>query len=122
MNKKRLSEHQKVINTKLTKKKWRESMKGSYLIQLHRAKVKKLLFTITLEQYELLRSSDCVYCGLSHSSTRISMDRIDNTKGYVIENILPSCIECNRVRSDKYSVDQMKLIGKVLSRLRQCQK
>lgn len=38
----------------------------------------------------------CSYCG--ESSIRMTLDRIDNSKGHTEDNVVPACIRCNYVR------------------------
>lgn len=38
----------------------------------------------------------CVYCG--ETMLRMTLDRIDNDKGHVKDNVVPACIRCNFVR------------------------
>lgn len=64
-------------------------------------------FEITLEQFENITSRRCYYCGLepnqysySNSSKTSNyiyngIDRVDNIKGYILENIVPCCKTCN---------------------------
>ena len=40
----------------------------------------------------------CHYCG--ESSIRMTLDRVDNTKGHTKENVVPACIRCNYLRKD----------------------
>ena len=40
----------------------------------------------------------CSYCGTS--DLRMTLDRIDNTKGHTQDNVVPACIRCNYTRKD----------------------
>lgn len=40
----------------------------------------------------------CVYCG--EKELRMTLDRIDNTKGHTKDNVNPACIRCNYLRRD----------------------
>lgn len=40
----------------------------------------------------------CFYCG--ESEIRLSVDRIDNTKGHTKNNVVSSCVRCNFIRND----------------------
>lgn len=84
------------------------------------AKAKGLEFSIDKELYFNTISKGCFYCGeiLNNRGTGYSLDRIDNTKGYSKDNILPCCGECNRIRSDIYTVEEMKTIGKILKTIK----
>lgn len=38
----------------------------------------------------------CQYCG--ETTIRMTLDRIDNTKGHTMDNVVPACIRCNYAR------------------------
>lgn len=78
-----------------------------------------LEFSLTLEQFKTLIFQECNYCGsdpiettTSKSRNRTSMpvkhngiDRIDNTKGYTMDNCVPSCLTCNMMKK-QLTVDE----------------
>jgi hypothetical protein len=45
---------------------------------------------------ESLIGMGCSYCG--DDKIRITLDRIDNSKGHTKDNVVPACIRCNYVR------------------------
>jgi hypothetical protein len=65
---------------------------------------------ITKEQYRILTKGNCHYCGKPPRHVRKDdktfhggylcngIDRVDNTKGYVIDNCVPCCWECNSMK------------------------
>lgn len=64
---------------------------------------------LTEDQYYLLIKQPCFYCGLAlNSSVRSGLDRVDNTLGYIIDNVVPCCVECNVAKSDLFSYNEMK--------------
>ena len=79
------------------------------------AKERGLEFNLSRETFEHLTASNCTYCGVEplQFQTRFSefkyngIDRVDNTKGYVIENCVPCCKTCNRMK-DTLSLDEFK--------------
>jgi hypothetical protein len=40
----------------------------------------------------------CSYCG--ETKIRMTLDRIDNTRGHTMDNVVPACIRCNYVRGN----------------------
>ena len=65
----------------------------------------------------------CFYCflpesmlplrGFSHRGTfRLTIDRIDNSRGYIAGNIVLACSRCNMTKSDFFSLEEMKIIAK----------
>lgn len=64
----------------------------------------KAQFTLTKEQFRELTKQNCFYCGKLPSTVKKAkhsdylyngLDRIDNTKGYTPDNVVPCCGECN---------------------------
>jgi hypothetical protein len=58
------------------------------------ARVKNIEFSLTFEQFESFWQKPCYYCGMD--ITTIGLDRVDNAKGYTIDNVVPCCEWCNR--------------------------
>jgi 5-methylcytosine-specific restriction endonuclease McrA len=66
-------------------------------------------FLLTKEEFLNLTSQNCFYCGSPPSSIKKNthnngdyvyngIDRIDNSKGYVLDNCVPCCKNCNRAK------------------------
>jgi len=78
-----------------------------------RALEKQLDFSITKEDYDNIIQYDCFLCGKqSDENNTNGIDRMDNNKGYVLDNINACCGECNYM---KYTWNYDKLINKLLS-------
>lgn len=72
---------------------------------------RKYDFNLTIEQFTLLIENKCFYCGIVNSMTPYGnnklkknykyngIDRIDNDKGYVIDNVVTCCKICNNSKS-----------------------
>jgi 5-methylcytosine-specific restriction endonuclease McrA len=69
------------------------------------AKFRNHSFTIKFEDFIKLTQQDCYYCGEKpiqlcavNSSTFVynGLDRVDNNKGYEIDNVRTCCKKCNR--------------------------
>lgn len=58
----------------------------------------------------------CIYCGETDWK-KLGCDRIDNLKGHTKDNVVPCCTRCNRLRSNKFTVDEMKEIGAVIKKI-----
>ena len=67
---------------------------------------------LTDEQIIAIHKRDCHYCGISPSNTYSllklngsytynGIDRVDNNKGYTIDNVVPCCTFCNRAKHTK---------------------
>lgn len=84
------------------------------------ARRRKLEFTLPEEQFRELMSDDCAYCG-GHPANcaKVSdagrvwllryqgIDRVDNARGYVPDNVVSCCSACNFVKGT-LPADQMR--------------
>jgi len=74
---------------------------GCYSDYRRRALTKQLDFVITPDDYNLIIKKDCFMCGKkSDQRHQNGIDRMDNTKGYILENINACCCECNLIKKD----------------------
>lgn len=53
---------------------------------------------LDLEYVRQETAKACTYCG--GTELRMTLDRIDNSKGHTKSNVIPSCERCNFVRRD----------------------
>jgi hypothetical protein len=88
---------------------------------------------ITFEKFYTLSKSKCHYCGLEHSKTLLDrtnetkgakplsdtivcvngIDRVDNSKGYVEDNVVPCCKYCNTAKNTMSRDEFFKWIKRV---------
>ena len=75
------------------------------------AKKRKLKWELTEEQFAEITQRDCYYCGAKPNNINKfnncngvyiynGIDRVDNNKGYTIDNIVPCCRQCNQAKSN----------------------
>lgn len=83
---------------------------GRYIHVVLAAKRRGLEWTITREDFNRLMLGVCTYCGDSIAGTGSSLDRVDNTNGYTLDNIVPCCKDCNWARSDRFTYAEMKTL------------
>ena len=57
-------------------------------------KRRNLPFELTQEEYYDIRSQDCTYCGGPGGS----IDRVDSSLGYTLDNCTPTCKRCNMMK------------------------
>ena len=62
------------------------------------AKKKNLEHTLSKGEIERIIADGCHYC--NESQIKMTLDRIDNNKGYTRENVVPCCIRCNLIKRD----------------------
>lgn len=93
--------------------------KISKMLSAYKCKDKKKGFntTITKEYLEdIIYNKKCIYCG---DTENIGLDRIDNSRGHEIGNVVPCCYECNVARGDNFSFEEMMEIGKVIKKIKE---
>ena len=89
------------------------------------AKKRKLEYQLTSEQFIDLVSSECYYCGDKETSVRKGqgktsgdfyyngIDRVDNKKGYIVDNCVPCCWKCNNMKHTLTQKDFIDHIEKI---------
>lgn len=100
--------------------------KGRFIKARSKAKTRGLEFTITLEDFLEISKQKCYYCsdelcGLKNFQGA-HLDRIDNSKGYVLGNIISCGGLCNRIRMSNLTVEETKdaIDGILAGRKRRC--
>ena len=76
----------------------------------HRAKKRKILFDLSLDQYTNLIKEACYYCETITFGIEVGvgLDRINPKDGYTLSNVLPCCGDCNTHRYNSWTVEEMK--------------
>ena len=95
-----------------TKKRLQE--RESRLIYHYKADDRKkgLVCELTSEwMKENITSKPCIYCG---EIENIGCDRIDNNIGHTKDNCVPSCIDCNLARGNRFNLREMMEIGNII--------
>lgn len=76
------------------------------------AKKKDRIFELSIDQFRGLTKSSCFYCGDSPNTTYNAskryngyyiyngIDRVNNSKGYVLNNCVSCCKTCNTMKSN----------------------
>ena len=72
---------------------WNLTPEGRYKQYKYKAKERGLSFELSFEQFCGLWQKPCTYCGASIDT--IGIDRVDNSIGYNIKNIVSCCFSCN---------------------------
>lgn len=87
-----------------------------YSNYVRRAKKKNIALTIAYDEFRKLITQNCYYCGAepsgyyekkyrsrkdgrAHQTIRYNgLDRVDNSKGYELDNVVPCCKHCNTMK------------------------
>lgn len=125
------------VNTNLTvallRDKWSSAQVWRYYQYQQSAKIRGLEFSIDHETFEIITKLCCHYCGIPprniarmpkrdqhRKSERVQrvfkyngLDRVDNTKGYTFENIVPCCANCNRAKRTMTRLEFLDLISRI---------
>lgn len=64
--------------------------------------------------YNRLSSLPCVYC-MSPTGNGIGLDRLDNSRGYFENNVVPCCGNCNLMRGNRLTYDEMIIARKSIA-------
>lgn len=58
----------------------------------------------------------CHYCG---DTERLGLDRIDNSKGHTMDNVVVCCYDCNCARNNNFTYEEMIELGKVIRKIKE---
>lgn len=98
------------------KKKYHLREETKYQVYRNKAAERGFPFELTSEQFHMFWQKPCFYCGAEIKT--IGIDRVDNDQGYFIENCVPCCRICNRMKmnmSQHQFINQCNLISKKLN-------
>jgi hypothetical protein len=87
--------------------KYNQSKHGRYKHIQFRAQYRGIDFAISESFHAELLMHPCAYCGGSLNLTGSGMGRMDSSKGYIMGNVIPCCKDCNTVKSDVLSHEEM---------------
>jgi len=77
-----------------------------------------LEWSISFEDFNKFLVQDCYYCGGKLPETGSGLDRKDNSRGYYIENVVPCCYTCNKIKGDNLTFEEMVAVSLYLKKLR----
>lgn len=85
--------------------KWQQDVHSRYMFYVNRAKNHNWDFEFSEDEFEKLTSQPCFYCGGYSKSTRYigeycGIDRLNSDLGYIKDNCVPCCHECNVMKMD----------------------
>lgn len=95
-----------------------------YLNYKHNAKKRNIFFNLYFEEFKLLTTSNCVYCGrepskiyqqkdLNGPCVYNGVDREDNSIGYVINNCVSCCHTCNMAKRAMSKIEFLEWVKRV---------
>lgn len=75
------------------KRGYRATIEGKFVAYKGNAIRRNISFNLSLKEFITFWQKDCWYCG--DSIKTISLDRVDNTVGYILSNVTSCCDDCN---------------------------
>lgn len=95
---------------------------GKFLAAKAIARRRGVEWTITREEYASLRSQMCHYCGFDLPKSGLALDRKDCNIGYILDNVVPCCWECNCAKGSSLTYEEMLIIGEAMSLVKYARK
>ncbi len=96
------------------RKEWKKKYRQTPVCKFHdysaRSKKKGYNFNLTKKEFEKLITGTCHYCGVRDN---MGIDRVDSNKGYIIDNCVPCCWKCNRMKHSSTENDFIKQVEKI---------
>lgn len=76
-------------------------------------------WSLTFEEWYALVIKPCHYCGSPHlEQSGRGLDRLNNKNGYHNDNVVSCCPECNMVRNNIFTPEEMRLLGEVIHKIK----
>jgi hypothetical protein len=94
------------------------SNKGRFYSLRRQAAKRSLEVRLDIATYSTLIQSRCHYCDGVLNETGSGLDRVDNTKGYSVDNVVPCCKNCNVMKNSFLTYDEMLVVMKALKEYR----
>lgn len=90
---------------------WRNTPKGRVRELQKDAKKRKLIWALKTAFAEGLVQQACIYCG--DSGGVLGIDRLDNERGYTVDNVAACCTACNRAKLTMTMMQYVELCERV---------
>ena len=68
--------------------------------------------------FENITSQQCVYCG-EKDFLKLGCDRLDNSKAHTKDNVVACCFDCNYLKWNFYTHQEMLEIGQVVKQIKE---
>jgi len=94
-----------------------QTPKHRYGQAMRDAKKRNKKWELTLKEYSSIIEGACYYCNnnmLDYQSFGVGLDRLDNSQGYHLANVVSCCKVCNIIRGNFLSVEETTEVVKAL--------
>jgi hypothetical protein len=106
--------HRKVkLKMQMAQKARVKSPTGLFSIYQTNARRRFILWDLTFDQFMRFWRRPCAYCGAEIET--IGLDRKINSEGYNLENVVPCCTKCNRMKSSMNKDEFLHQCRKILA-------
>lgn len=92
---------------------YKSTSEGKYTMYRGNAKRRGIGFNLTMEQFKGFWKKPCYYTG--ENINTIGIDRLDNSKGYMVNNCVSCCKQVNMMKGKMSKMDFIK-ICKIIAR------
>ena len=97
------SENREELNRRARDLRLKDRAKAIFVSTFYSDKRKGRPHDLDVEVIREMIANGCTYCG--DESSKMTVDRIDNSLGHTKDNVVPACLRCNWIRRDMpYSV------------------
>ena len=121
-----LKETQKNLGNKFKKAFGEAAFNECYYAYKKSAKQRNYSFELSKEEFKEIITQPCIYCGESLTQEKrakgkngtfkyTGIDRYDNSKGYVVDNCVPCCQKCNRIKGNMSIEEMLNRLEQILS-------
>jgi hypothetical protein len=101
-----------------TKSNTRITPKGRYNELIWKSKINNKYTDLGFQVFCELISQNCHYCSGLLSPGGIGLDKKDPSGWYMLDNVVPCCVSCNRVKNNILSYSEMVEAMKAVMKLR----
>lgn len=120
---------QKVLDNRRRVKEWNQrnpeyanGPRNRFAQAKSKAKGREIEWGLTYDEWvTLVLDADCEYCEERIKTLGISLDRKDSDRGYTLDNVVPCCGDCNKIKNDVLSYTEMKFLMPLLREFRRSQ-
>ena len=100
------------------------SFKRIYSTYERNARVKNIAFHLSKDELRAIITQNCFYCNIIPQQIQChprsngefiynGIDRLDNNKGYILENVVPCCRRCNFMKNKFHIKEFIEIIRKI---------
>lgn len=90
-----------------------------YRCAVNGAKARGMEFLVSKEEYKAAIDKGCYYCGANTwGFTGASLDRMDTTQGYTIDNVVACCPDCNMNKGTRFTAQEWKAAMQAIKNFR----